>query len=373
MRLSRILFRYVLREVLGYTALGFLVFVGILVVQNLLRRLEDLAAVGLRAGDVGAILLYLVPMLAAYAVPVAFLFGAIVAMGRLSTDAEVTAMRACGVGLRELLGPVLLIGGLVSVLTGFLLIDVEPRARGQLRAVLKDVASRGALLEAGKFHTLSGQRVVFVRSRDRENRLEQIFVDDRARPDQPFLIFAERGRFAFEPETAVIHLALENGAIHLQEPNGDDRYRRISFESFDYRIDASAWIDAGRVKPAQLRMSELREAARLAERGELPSDYREREPEPYLVQWHRRLALPVAPLLFGLVAVPLGLRRTRGARSWGTFLCIVLVFAYYVLLSLGQFLGEAGFVPAALSLWLPNAAFAAAAIPLLRRARLGGA
>jgi lipopolysaccharide export LptBFGC system permease protein LptF len=67
--------------------------------------------------------------------------------------------------------------------------------------------------------------------------------------------------------------------------------------------------------------------------------------------------------------VPLGLRRARGARSWGALLCIAVVFGYYTLLSVSQFLGGDGVIPPAAALWLPNLAFAALAAFLLLRAR----
>src|SRR5512134_3291035 len=101
MRLPRILSLYAAREVLQYAALGFLGVGAILLTQNALRQLADFASAGLETRDVLAILGALVAMLSAYAVPVAFLFGVLVAVGRLSSDSELTAMRALGVSLAQ--------------------------------------------------------------------------------------------------------------------------------------------------------------------------------------------------------------------------------------------------------------------------------
>jgi lipopolysaccharide export LptBFGC system permease protein LptF len=91
---------------------------------------------------------------------------------------------------------------------------------------------------------------------------------------------------------------------------------------------------------------------------------REHTPEPYQLQMHRRFALPVAPIVFALVGVPLGQRRVRGARSFGAMLCVALAFAYYMLLSFAEFLGTDAGVPPAAAMWLPNVVFLALAIPL---------
>jgi lipopolysaccharide export system permease protein len=146
MQLPRILSRYVLREVSVYGLVGFLAFATILVTQNLLRRLEDLLALGFTQHDFGVILACLGAMFGAYGAPVAFLFGVLLAMGRLSSDSEVTAMQASGLGLRALLQPVLALGIVVSLLTAWLLIEIEPAGRRQLRTLLEEVASRGGVL-----------------------------------------------------------------------------------------------------------------------------------------------------------------------------------------------------------------------------------
>lgn len=375
MRGSRTLFWYLLREVIAYAALGFAVFASILLVQNVLRRLGDLAAVGLTASDTLTLLGCLFPMLAAYAVPVAFLFGVLVALGRLSVDHEIVALRACGIGLGGLLKPVLALAVAFSLGSAVLIGEAAPRAKMRLREVLQDVASRGALIDPGRFRRLGKTRVFFVESRDRENRLEKIFLDDRTNPEHPTRLFAEKGRFGFDRERSKIVLKLENGEIHAEpelDAGGELRTRRISFHSFDYEIDAEAVFGTRRdMRPYFLTTGELFEAVRLANAGPLPAEYPERDPDAYRIQLHRRLALPLAPLVFALIGVALGIRPTRGARSWGTLLCVAIAFAYYVLLAVGHFLAEESLAPPALALWLPNLVLGTLALGLLRRAARG--
>jgi lipopolysaccharide export system permease protein len=308
-------------------------------------------------------------------VPIAFLFGVLLAVGRMSADSEVTAMRACGLGMRELVLPVAALGVLFSLGTGWLMLMTEPHARAELRDVLRKVASRGALLEPGKFREV-GSRVVFVRDRDSENQLRGVMIADRSNPARSFLVFAESGRFAIDEERAQIRLSLGPGDVHV-EPGPEDReaglYRRISFRSFEYAFDAKALLSASpaELRPSDFSTAELLDVIRRAEHGEELTGYRERDPLEYRLQLHRRLALPLAPVLFALVGVPLGLRGARGARSWGALVCVALVFGYYALLSLAQFLARSGGMPPAIALWLPNGVFAAISLPLLRRASRG--
>jgi lipopolysaccharide export system permease protein len=249
----------------------------------------------------------------------------------------------------------------------------EPASRVELRRVLRSVASRGALLEPGKFR-LIGDRVVFVRDRNLDNELRGVMVADRSDPTRPFLVFAESGRFVVDEQRAEVRLELHAGDVHLEPTSADDeRYRRITFERLDYAFDASALLATSdrELRAADLPTPQLRELVARANRGIPIEGFRETDPNEYRLQLHRRLALPVAPVLFALVGVPLGLRGARGARSWGALLCVALVFAYYALLSLAQFLVRSLDIPAAAALWLPNLAFLLISIPLLWRARRG--
>lgn len=371
MRVSRTIALSVAGEIALYSGLGFLGFVVIMLAQNLAQRLPALVAVGFSWGDVFGLLRSLLPLVVAYSVPVGFLFGVLAAVARLAADAELTALRACGLGLGAVLGPALALGAVVAGLTGYLMVHGEPAARREMRAVLAQVASRGGLLEPGRFRAL-GPRVLYVQSRDRENHLRRILVADRSDPKRPFLVFAESGRFSFDPATTTIHLELRNGDLHF-ETRDSDRHQRIAFDRFDYAVDAASLFERdGGTRPREIPFSELAELVAAADQGPLPATKSGgRDPNDFRAQYHRRLALPFAPLLFALLGVALGVRRTRAARSFGFLACAVLTAAYYTLLTFGEFLGESGRLSPALALWLPNLAAAGAAGLLLWRVQRG--
>lgn len=373
MRLPRILTRYLLSEIVQYTLLGFVVFASLLLSQNLLRTLGDIAeTAGASFRDLGLVAVYLIPVLTTYALPVSFLFGVLLAVGRLASDSEILAMRACGLGLRELVVPVVALGALVSLGTGYLMMRVEPEVRKELRAIVKNAVSENVVLEPGRFRGLN-DRVIYVRDRRSDGLLQGIVIWDESEDRTPFVVFAERGRARVD--TSEVRLLLEKGEIHLEPRRGEqDRYRRISFEKFDYTFDVSAFLadEASRLRPRDMTMVELRTALARIRASTSPAEVADlyiKTAVPYELQIHRRFALPFASIVFALIGVPLAMRRVRGARSFGAMLCVALAFAYYVLLSLAEFLSEDVGVSPGLALWLPNATFLAAAIPLLLRAR----
>src|SRR5262245_10155992 len=124
MRGSRTLTRYVVREVLLYTLLGLVTISLILLARNLARALDELIGAGFTLADLLALLRLLGTSLLLYSLPVSFLFGVLLAVSRMAGDVEILALRSCGLGLRELLKPVLALGLLCGALTGYLARDV---------------------------------------------------------------------------------------------------------------------------------------------------------------------------------------------------------------------------------------------------------
>ena len=398
MKVPRILFLYVAREVVLYMAVGLvgvsLIFVG----QNLLRYLGDFLRIGVAFSDVLMVLRAVVVVIMTYTIPIGFLFGVLAGVGRMAGDSEIMAFRTNGIGIRTVLVPVLVLSVLVSAVTAYLAIEVEHRTKRQLRDRLVSMTTSGRMIQPQRFMRIE-DRMIYVESRDRDDRLEGVFISDRSVKHRPLLIFAEHGTFSYEPDLGQVQLRLENGAIHVEPenratdvaPNGvnenegrtkklapanaaagqDEGYRKISFQTFDYafEVDASMRAGLGRVRPKDMTMAELKSIiakGRAGQRRSMLDRYGLREFE---VQLQRRFALPMAPIVFALVAVPLSLRRLKGVSSGGAIVCGVLCLIYYCTVMFFQYLAIQGVLPVILAVWFPNVGLGAVGVALLLRAR----
>ncbi len=201
---------YLAKEVAQYTALGFLAAMPVVLIPNLFDRADEFLIVGITAADQLDLARWVLPMVVSYALPIAFLFGLMMAIGRLSGDLEITAMRSCGCGTATLLVPVFLLGAGVSVITAYLMIDFEPRAKRELVALSLRLLERGSLIEEGRFQSF-GMRMIYVQRRVDENRLEGVMISDRTNRERVFHVFAESGEFSYDHESGVLQLALKNG------------------------------------------------------------------------------------------------------------------------------------------------------------------
>jgi lipopolysaccharide export system permease protein len=348
--------RYLIKEVAQYTALGLLAAAPVILIPNVFDRAEEFMVGGLTLVDQLEIARWVVPLILGYALPIAFLFGLMIAIGRLGGDLEVTALRASGLGSTVLIAPIALLGAIISLSTAYFTIELEPRCKRELSVLSLRLASRGGLIEAGRFQSF-GDRMIFVQRRGADRRLEGVMISDASRDDRRIQIFAETGAFSLDPESGWLRLSLESGDLRVEpDPFGAFDEYRISFERFDYAFPALRvgegpqryWID-------QLSLDELRGAIRRIESGDPVEDLIFRNPLMYSTQIQRMFAIPFSPLLFAFVGAGLGLRGGIRGGYRGIWMALALFGGYYGLFVYAQDVAREGVVPPHLAIWAPNA------------------
>ena len=109
-------------------AMGLFVFV--LLMGNAMRDIAELVAAGKIEPAVFLKLFgLLIPYVAAYALPLGMLTGTLMALGRLSSQQEITAMKAAGVSLYQVATPVFMIS-FVGMVAGVLVnLHYAPQSR----------------------------------------------------------------------------------------------------------------------------------------------------------------------------------------------------------------------------------------------------
>ncbi len=360
-----LLWRYILRDVLLHTLLGLFAITLLLVVQNMLRFVEDLIAAGVGLRELGQLIALVLPAYASYGIPTALLFGILISFGRMSADGEIIAMRAGGVSVPSLLPPALALGAVGALITAYMLFDVQPRARYAMRALVRQLASSVDVIEPGRFLAF-GDRLLYVNALGPPDcPLKGILIGSGGDEDRSFYAAARCGSLENDSAASSLALVLQDGSIHFRDPD-PTRYRRIQFASMRTSVDISVYTDRPPTA-SDLRFGQLLAAKRL------PVDDPERkrldgkEGNALDLQIQRRLSFPLASLLLAIVAVPLGIRPVRSGRSAGALTAIGVMALYWILFTLGEMAAERGVGPAWLGMWAPNVLVLGLGIWLVRR------
>ena len=145
--MGKILFRYIIKEVLGSFILGVFIFTFVVLMFQILKLAEIVVNHGVGLWDVGRLFAYTLPPLFVLTVPMAFLLAVMLAMSRLSADSEFTAMKAGGISLLQFLPPVSILAAGATVLCFVLTLYAEPWGKQSIKTMLYDLGKNISTLE----------------------------------------------------------------------------------------------------------------------------------------------------------------------------------------------------------------------------------
>ncbi|HAR46836.1 MAG: LPS export ABC transporter permease LptF [Nitrospirae bacterium GWC2_57_13] len=358
----RILDRYIFRELLTPFLLSMAVITLVLFIQRMFKLAELVVSKGASVVAAAKLFLYIMPGFLVITIPMATLLASLVAFARLSSDSEITAMKASQISLYRMLRPVILFSFLTFLATGVTSLVLLPGASHALKVHLFEmVKSRSMVgIEPGVFSSTFDGMVIYVESMKSLDDLQGIFISDERSAKDPSVITAGRGRLLADPLSYNVTLAMERGSIHTS-PRDEKTYTLTSFDAGRLYLDINDALlpkDADSKSFKEKGSMELYRELRRASTDDKKS-------RAIRSELHKRLSLPVACLLFGLIGTPLGVRPGRTGRSAGVAVALAVFLAYYVVLTAGKNLAEAGALSPAAAYWLPNALLAAAAAALI--------
>jgi lipopolysaccharide export system permease protein len=354
--------RYLAKEILLPFLAGLLFLTQLLLATQLLARADVLFGSGVSLLDVAAIVVALLPNVLGYVLPMAFLLGAVIGVGRLAEDREVIALGAAGLSPARLVRVPLALGLVVAGAGLLLSTRLEPAGFAAARARLNDVVKRNVTndVRAGTFYDQIPGYTLYA-ERATAGRWENVLISDRSNPAAPVLAVAGQGRL--EPVGAghEMRLVLDGGELHREDP-GTDEYVAANFGHAEVVIGlGTALTDRNSLARSAKEMTmEAFDARIAAERakGDLKEAWR------YEGYKHRRLAQPLAILPFALLAVPLGASRRVG-RAFAMAATVGAVIAQYLLQRSGEVMAQKGVLPAWAALQLPTVALSALALVLI--------
>jgi lipopolysaccharide export system permease protein len=271
---------------------------------------------------------------------------------------------------------------------------------------------------AGSFsEDIPGYSILVRRTFERSNDLEGITLYDHTNPSGSVAITAERGKISFSPDYRKLIMDLQNGEIHQLDLQRKSAYRRVRFENhriamnvqgFDFERSAEGTFDRGDRELSASAMldtvASLRAQVDLMKRelGDSLAAHMERrlegvgEPDPrvgiryggfsadtrpmmvvrtlgatatsrinqivfnekkidqYMVEVHKKYAIPAACLVFVLIGLPLGIMSRRGGFGIAATLSLGFFVLYWAFLVGGEKLADRALISPFSGMWAAN-------------------
>ncbi len=338
---------YVTRSFLGtfFMAIGILTFA---MMGARLLMIFELIAKGLPLVLFFKFVLYTLPVVLSFTVPWAVMVAIILVFGRLSADSEITAMRACGVSILQIMAPILLITFLLSGICFYLQVQVGPPSLFKTRVLQKNVIveSPMVIFDPGQY-TEHENFLIYVYDKPAPNTITgvQIYELD---PKMNIIrdIAAASGVVEIDEATKVMNVRLKNCmVVDKTQGQGISSMLDEAVFSLNYAEEFNSWNLTNRYK--FLTMPDL--LARIRLEREMNRETCDMETE-----LNQRIAFALAPIAFLLFGLPLSIRTSRKETSIGLFLSVILAGFFFLAVIICESLTSHPNLYPQYLLWLPT-------------------
>ena len=369
----RILARYILKEFFPPFIIAIICFTFILIFDDLFRLTNLFVKKGISPLYLVELLIYVMPATVVLSLPMAALVAILLALGRLSTNNEIIAMKAHGVAFHHLMLPFLIVVGLLSIVDLVLMDYALPQANLAYAALKRDIQRHNpafVLEEATVMKELETEGKLWMyESTDRKSgRMQNVKIWDGIWSGRPRFSHAQEATLGFENGRAM--LTLYDGRTYEPATDNSDGYRVTKFQQQNLALQLTEDLERGTFQnqtPRSMRIAQLGAFVNTLE-GALQTS---KNPEFTLkklrfaqVEYHKKFSIPFACLAFGLMGIPLGLMVKQSGKMIGFGIGLVVILVYYLLLQVGQSTGLNGMLSPALAMWLPNIVIGAFGIAL---------
>lgn len=361
--------RYVLKEILGPLVLGFLVYTFILLLRFLFQSADMIIRRGLPWSTVGELLLVTLPNIVVLTIPMSLLFGILIAVGRLASDSELTAMRASGIGLSRLYRPILLLATILTALNIVLMIYALPWGNHSLQQIRLEIITRSVSQQVQPrifSEDWQGKVLYVFESPPSETRWKGVFIAEAGSGSEDNQVTtAEWGEVKVDQQGERVVLELTNATrqkVNLASPTRFEVSRNKRLEL----ILEDQFMTNQRAKWAMskgVRELTLKELSRLVRDRSAPDEQRNLA----RVETNKKFSIPAACLAFAFIALPLGINNRRGGKGSGFAMSIAVLAFYYILLFNGEEAARFGRIPGWVAMWSPNLILTVVGIFLLIR------
>lgn len=265
MRLKTI-HRLVLKAYFGPLLLTFFIVTFVLMMNFVWRYIDELVGKGLDAGVIIELICYATINMVPIGMPLAMLLAAIMTMGNMGENYELLAMKSSGMSLMRIMKPLIIVVGLISIGSFFVVNNLVPYANKKMTGIIYDIRRQKQVLEFqdGLFFNGIDDMSIRVGHQDPVSGLlyDVLIYDNRTANGNMTTTTAETGYIRLSDDKKYLLVTLYNGDNYQQTRNNkwytnselrhdkfDVQNAKIAMDGFDFqRTDNSGSIGGSQTK-----------------------------------------------------------------------------------------------------------------------------
>jgi len=366
----RILHRYILVDFLKIFLLTLTVLTFVLCIGAVFKILNFLSQ-GLGSLPMyGRFFMYTIPYVMTFTIPVSAMVAAMLLFGRLSGDGEISAMRAGGLSIWQIIAPVLAAAIGLSLLCLWINTNVSPRCYHQQKQILVDMGMKNPmdLLREKEYAPLGELRVRIGKKIDGTN-VRDISVKEMSGARLLRVVTADEGKIVSNPRDNTLRIELFGCLI--EEMSDERQHLLLNSDYMDYELDLDKFVKpkSRRRKPKGRSLADLRHIIHnplSVFKSATPEDSAIHRSKSQ-IEVNKRISLSMACFAFTLMAIPLGMKANRRESYFGLFFCIIMAFGYYFMTIFANSMADKTWMMPDLLIWIPLILAQITGFILLRR------
>jgi lipopolysaccharide export system permease protein len=236
----RLLSTYLLRQLAAPFLFALTALTSLMLLSQIAKKFGSLVGKGLPWTVIAEVFALSIPFIVAMTLPMAVLLAVLYAFSHLAADNEITAMRASGVSVYQILVPVLAWGVFMSAFNFAFVDQILPRSNARLRNLLIDIGRKKPTFELQEQvinevppsqYFLRANRIDGPTGRLREVTIYDVGGDASRR-----IIYADSGLMAYAEGQTDLSLRLFDGSIHQYRPTDPTGFQLTYFKVNDIRV-----------------------------------------------------------------------------------------------------------------------------------------
>ncbi len=236
----RLLSRYLLRQLVGPFVFALAALTSLMLLSQIAKKFGALVGKGLPWAVIAEVFALSIPFIVAMTLPMAVLLAVLYAFSHLAADNEITAMRASGISVYQVLVPVLAWGVFMSALNFAFVDQVLPRSNARLRNLLIDIGRKKPTFELREqvINEVPPSQYFLRANRidGATGRLREVTIYDVGNDASRRIIYADSGLMAYAEGQTDLSLHLFDGSIHQYRPSEPENFQLTYFKVNDIRV-----------------------------------------------------------------------------------------------------------------------------------------
>lgn len=352
--------RYMLRELFVPFLIGLFTF-AIIMLGDVARQLgAALLGANVPPALIARFLWYHLPHALSWSMPVGTVVGVSMALSMLTNHGEITAIRAGGASFPRICRSIILVGVFASALSFWLGEVVGPPASRKAREVFAQIGLSQPVVQE--------QSDVFFRDKDQQRIFHVGHMNPQTNELERITIWEHDAQGRVTRITTARWAEMKGNIWYLRESSsvtldayGDQQGPVQRFREQEVTLQAALQDYYSNRKTAfEMSAGELGEMiGAMSQSGG--------ETQKLRVQYHFKYSIPLACLIFALIAAPISFRFAHYGSFVGIVIAVMIIFLYNGVRSWTLAFGLAGSLNAVLAGWLPDVLFGALGVYLLRR------